>query len=245
MTTNNSLQTLNCNRFGYTCLDNYVIVKVKPTSIENLYVNGFQSNEYTVIESYDFFTKRQKDIHCTVTDRGFYYNETDAFFNKIYDTFGQLTGKYEYADMDGYKTVCYLANGKLHRDNDLPAEICYYEDGNKLYESWYVNGQRHRDGDSPAEICYYEDGNKLSETWVVNEQLHRDGDLPAQIYYHENGNKRSKTWYVNGRRHRDGDQPAKISYYQNGNKRSETWYINDQFCRDGDQPFEILYDEKW
>jgi hypothetical protein len=47
--------TTNCNRFGYIRFTDNVIVKVKPTTIKKSYVNGFQSDNFTVIESYDFF----------------------------------------------------------------------------------------------------------------------------------------------------------------------------------------------
>jgi hypothetical protein len=157
MATNNSQEPTNCIRFGYARLENDIIIKVKPVSIINICVNNFRSNEYTVIESYDFFTKQLKDIHYVGAGRLFYYNETDAFFND-YNTFGQLTGKYEFVNFHGYKTVLYLSNGKLHRDNDLPAKICYYGDYSNpqklkiLVEKWYVNGKLHRDGDLPAEI---------------------------------------------------------------------------------------------
>ena len=44
-------------------------------------------------------------------------------------------------DLEFYK------NGKLHRDNDLPAKIL--TNGGSL---WYKNGDRHRDNDLPAYI---------------------------------------------------------------------------------------------
>jgi len=222
MATNNSHEPTNCNRFGYARLDDDVIIKVKPASILKSYVNGFWCNKYTIIESYDFFTKRQKDVPSDVTKNMFCcYNETDTYFSRGFNKFGQLTGKYESTDINGLKTVMYLSNGKLNRDNDLPADIGYYENGNKRYEIWYVNGQCPRDGDLPTYVAYYEDGNKLFETWFVNGQFHRDGDRPAKICYYENGNKRSEEWYVNGQLHRDGDEPTDILYYQNGKKQYE------------------------
>jgi len=52
----------------------------------------------------------------------------------------------------------YNKDGKLHRDNDLPAVI--WEDGSKF---WWVSGEKHRENDMPAVI--YSDGYK---TWWVN-----------------------------------------------------------------------------
>jgi hypothetical protein len=64
--------------------------------------------------------------------------------------------------------IVYKLNGKLHRDNDLPA--VEWVDGDK---EWYQNGQRHRDNDLPA----YEraDGSKA---WWQNGLRHRE-DGPA------------------------------------------------------------------
>ena len=59
-------------------------------------------------------------------------------------------------------------NGKLHRDNGLPAVM---GGGDR---EWWVDGKRHRDGDLPAEEC--PSGMKY---WRVDGKLHRGGGLPA------------------------------------------------------------------
>jgi len=82
---------------------------------------------------------------------------------------------------DGYQ--CWYKNGKLHRDNDLPAIITPNE---KKY--WYKNGVRHRDNDLPAVILANGD-----QFWYQNGKLHRDNDLPAIIY--ANGDQK---WFKNG-----------------------------------------------
>jgi antitoxin component YwqK of YwqJK toxin-antitoxin module len=227
----------NCNRFGYARLDdeNDIIIKVKPISILASYVNGFVSDNFNVIESYDFFTKRQEK--CSVPPSVcFYYNENNTYFDKSQDAFGQLTGKYESTDLDGGKIIRYLSNGQLHREGDRPAQIEYYKNGNKEYETWAVNNEIHREGDKPAQIEYYENGNKYHEKWLINGQHHREGDKPAQIKYYKNGNKECESWSVNDELHRDGDRPAKIEYYENGNKKYEEWWVNGRFYRNGDQP---------
>ncbi len=126
--------------------------------------------------------------------------------------------------------------GRLHRDNDLPAQI-YLEHGTKIY---YRNGRIHRDCDEFGEdqpavyymtgaLGYYDNGNR-----------HRNGDKPAIVYndggieYYKygqlhwncdaNGNSQpaiiqrdgSSHYYQNGLLHRDDDrdgnpQPALIS----------------------------------
>lgn len=45
--------------------------------------------------------------------------------------------------------MAWMSNGNLHRDDDLPALIKYYESGQKKSEYWYLNGNAHRDGDLP------------------------------------------------------------------------------------------------
>ena len=44
--------------------------------------------------------------------------------------------------------ICWVKNGKWHRDNDQPAIIFY--GGTRRY--WYKNGKCHRDNDQPAII---------------------------------------------------------------------------------------------
>ena len=105
-----------------------------------------------------------------------------------------------------YDNVSYLRNGKLHRDNDLPAVI--FTDGK---QRWYQNGLTHRDNDLPAVIT--EEGD---QTWYKNGFKHRDNDLPAKI--NANGDK---YWYQNGLQHRDNDLPASI--WSNG---TQHWYKN-------------------
>ena len=85
-------------------------------------------------------------------------------------------------DADGSKV--WRLNGKLHRDNDLPA--VEYADGTK---QWWLNGELHRDNDLPA--VEYADGTKA---WYLNGKLHKDNGLPAVEY--ADG---TKLWYLNDR----------------------------------------------
>ena len=86
-------------------------------------------------------------------------------------------------------------NGKLHRDNDLPAVVCF--NGSK---HWYKNGLLHRENDLPAVI--YING---TQVWYKEGKCHRDNDLPAIVL--DNG---TKFWYKNG-----------IEYYP-GNSSNQT-----------------------
>lgn len=141
---------------------------------------------------------------------------------------------------DKYNKEMWYRNGKLHRDNDLPALIRH--NGNLL---WYQNGKLHRDNDEPAVIqsvgsqVWYQNGKKHRDNdlpsvinincsvWYQNGEKHRDNDLPAIVY--KNG---VKIWYRNGKLHRDNDLPAKI--FAGGNHLM--WYQNDKLHRDNDLP---------
>jgi hypothetical protein len=50
-----------CKRFGYIHLHENTMVKVEPKTISHSYGSsyggGFLSDDYTIIESYDFYTK--------------------------------------------------------------------------------------------------------------------------------------------------------------------------------------------
>lgn len=81
-----------------------------------------------------------------------------------------------------FQLQIWYQNGKLHRDNDLPAVIT---SGNQF---WFQNGIKHRDNNLPAEI--YKDG---YQSWFRNGVLHRDDDLPAVVY--PNGRQ---WWYQHG-----------------------------------------------
>lgn len=159
------------------------------------------------------------------------------------------------------------SQGRKHRDDDKPAEIMYFENGNIWSEGWYINGQRRRDGDKPAVIYYYEngvienqstwgsdgiehcvwyyeDGNIQREVWTDSfHKPHRDGDKPAGIQYYLNGNIKCEHWDQHGNHYRESDKPAVIWYYENGNIQSKCWCNNGKGYRDreGDKPAYIEY----
>jgi hypothetical protein len=108
-------------------------------------------------------------------------------------------------------------NGKLNRDNDLPA----FERANGS-KSWYVNGLRHRDNDLPAIVDVSAYGYK---SWYVDGKQHRDNDLPAL----ENVNGH-KEWYTNGKRYRIND------LHVVENLDGKYWFLNNMFHRLGGLP---------
>lgn len=78
-------------------------------------------------------------------------------------------------------TQTWHKDGKLHRDDDLPAVI-YDSD----YQLWYKEDRLHRDNDLPAVKNY--DGTQM---WYKEGKLHRDNDLPAYI------SNKTVVWYTN------------------------------------------------
>lgn len=91
------------------------------------------------------------------------------------------------------KSDTWFQNGKLHRNNDKPAEI--YHSGTR---HWYKHGVLHRGGDKPAQISY--NGDKV---YFKNGRIHRGNGLPAYIM--DSG---TKIWYQNSGSYRDNDQPT-------------------------------------
>lgn len=140
-------------------------------------------------------------------------------------------------------------NGKLHRDNDLPAVT--WSNG---VREWWRHGVRHRLRDQPAlivprkasdllyifsegeinmnivenHISMYKDGD---QEWWVNGERHRDGDKAAVDRYCSR-----LEWWKNDKRHRDGDKPAVI--YSNGPNKwwNKEWWINGLLHRNNNLP---------
>ena len=89
----------------------------------------------------------------------------------------KLLEHYEQKDYSDYRTILkysekWYQNGRLHRDNDLPAVID--EDGT---QRWYYYGKLHRENDLPAVILV--DG---KQEWYQNGELYRKNNLPCIVY---------------------------------------------------------------
>ena len=85
---------------------------------------------------------------------------------------------------EGFKEESWKQDGKLHRDNDLPALI--FEDPQSLHKvlRWFCEGLPHRDKDDlPAEILYDENGKKKEECWFLFGEPKRRSDLPTVVNY--------------------------------------------------------------
>jgi antitoxin component YwqK of YwqJK toxin-antitoxin module len=100
-----------------------------------------------------------------------------------------------YYDKNTIRSIEYWYNRKKHRDNDLPATIKYYPNGNIKSEEYLTLGILHRVG-NPAVITYYENGQKQHEEfWYDNNRHNLSG--PAIIEYDLNAQITKKTYIVN------------------------------------------------
>ena len=88
-------------------------------------------------------------------------------------------------------------NDKNHNDNG-PAFIQYYSNGNIQYKEWCINNERHNEN-GPAFIAYYENGNIQYKEWCINGKLHNENG-PAVIRYYSNGNIGKQEYWKNGRK---------------------------------------------
>jgi hypothetical protein len=172
----------------------------------------------------------------------------------------------------------------IHRDDDKPAIILYFENGNKRGESWVRYGRLARRYDSnPSIIVYFENNQIKLEDW--RHLISRENDLPLEINYHQNGHKSKECWcsstreflkcridgpciityhengcikyeerHMNRKKHNHGDKPAIIEYFQNGKIKHEEWYENDEMYRDNENNLPVwihyyesgvLQSEKW
>ena len=126
-------------------------------------------------------------------------------------SYGDVPVVDELGNQDWYR------DGKLHRDNDLPAMIRALGT-----QKWYKDGKLHREGDLPAVI--WANG---TQNWYKYGKQHRDGDLPAEIILASGAQR----WYIEGKQHRDNDLPATIwadgsqCWYKDGKRQSRYWLI--------------------
>lgn len=163
----------------------------------------------------------------------------------------------------------WMHHGNLHRDNDEPAHIRYYDSPTTPLQKqcWYTH-QKHNRETGPASIEYYPNGQISYEKWKINNIKHRhdypaitrytdNGTIiethwiqngiygringPSSIKYFPNGSPKQEIWRLDCCRHRDHDQPATTTYYPTGQIERQEWYVNDRWHRDHDQPAIIEY----
>jgi len=84
---------------------------------------------------------------------------------------------------------------ELHNE-DGPAIVKKYKNGNPLFEKWYDNGEPHR-SNGPACIFYNEDGSISMEIYFSSGLIHNDKG-PARIVYGPNGSIKEKKFFWMG-----------------------------------------------
>jgi antitoxin component YwqK of YwqJK toxin-antitoxin module len=126
---------------------------------------------------------------------------------------------------NGQSNILYICiwkkNDIIHRDNNLPAYIEYYDSGKVREEMWYQKGKLDRSFQLPALVEYYENGKIKKEEWYQNGNFYRNNDLPASIAYYESGQLKEEIPYVNGKI----DSIWK-GYYESGQLKYERPYVN-------------------
>ncbi len=117
-------------------------------------------------------------------------------------------------DKSRIKTIRWMVsetNHRLHRENDLPAEIHFFDNKNNTQIQnlkkviWFRNGKVSREN-GPAIVEYYEyENNKRQvkrEEWFIDDVRHREhnesSNKPALIEYFKNGKVKAEAWYIHG-----------------------------------------------
>ena len=89
----------------------------------------------------------------------------------------------------------FIVNNLLHNDNG-PAIISYFENGQIRSKSYHINGKI---CDGLSQIYYYENGQIKTKVYMLNENFHNN-DGPAIINYYENGELQSEYYFINGKK---------------------------------------------
>ena len=138
-------------------------------------------------------------------------------------------------------SIKYYLDEKVHR-NDGPAVIFYFDNGFIGFEKYKLNGKMHRNDDGPAYIEYFESLNgKISkEIYYQNDEMHSING-PAEIWYYKNDKIKAEFYHQNGLCYRC-DGPAIIYYYPSGFISRKDYYYNNS-CHKWNGPAVIFYDK--
>jgi antitoxin component YwqK of YwqJK toxin-antitoxin module len=167
----------------------------------------------------------------------------------------------------------YNSKGKLHREDDKPAELLYYKNGFLKSEKYMLNGKKHRSEGKPAFVKYNQEGKVIYLGYFINDKFHNiekpalikyhdndqieelkyyvngiykrnDVSLPCHLVYFKSGKLKTEEYFNNGKLHRDNDLPAFVSYYEDDNICSETYALNGIIARKKlDMPSSIAYEK--
>lgn len=100
----------------------------------------------SVIEYYENGQKKMEENH--------YRNKEGSTEHKHMVTEFYSKNNYEFNDKK--KSQRWFVDGKVtNNEEDVPASVEYYENGNVKNEAWYKEGKLHRNGNHPAFIEYF------------------------------------------------------------------------------------------
>ena len=111
-------------------------------------------------------------------------------------------------------------------------ETEYLSSGEKKTERFLRNGLLHNEN-GPAVILYYHNGNVRRKEYYINDKHHNENG-PAYISFRFNGKIRFEEHFLNGVRHRDDGPAYKfydrtrMEFFLNGKLFSEEEYYSDR-----------------
>ncbi|MCP4649546.1 MAG: hypothetical protein GY853_05635, partial [PVC group bacterium] len=88
------------------------------------------------------------------------------------------------------------SKGELHNENG-PAYVRFYRDGQKKYEEYCIKGNLHNKNE-PAIIFWHENGQKRYEGYYIDGKRHNENG-PACIYWYDSGQKHHEEYWIDGK----------------------------------------------
>ena len=86
-------------------------------------------------------------------------------------------------------------NGQLHNEQG-PAVVSWYKNGQLCYQEYYINDQLHNE-QGPAVKVWYENGKLEWQEYYINDQQHNEQG-PALERWYENGQLWVQEYWIEG-----------------------------------------------
>lgn len=109
-----------------------------------------------------------------------------------------------------YSETFYNEEGNYHHPT-RPAKTEYYDNGNEMYQHYYVHGVHHRDNNEPAYYSWRKNGGCDQVAYYKNGKLHNTIG-PGYIRYGENGALIHSEYYLNDVKLTEAEWKKKIKY---------------------------------
>lgn len=139
-------------------------------------------------------------------------------------------------------------------NNDFIQKNFYFKNGNVRQEEFYKNKKLHKENDEPALITYYNSLNQEGKQqvdklkWFVDGfQIKRENNLSNSISFYESGQLQTEEWYDKVEWEDKSildriNDPARILYFKNGKINQKEWFINGIYYR---EDFELHTSESY